>query len=157
MPKQALNNTKLFMNKAFWRKVCYIACALTVLSSAYTLWTNRFLYFAIRLTQAEQVTVTDCTPPLRLTEEQWDGIMGHGILTADPEAQPLQAVTQRHTICVTLPSGKDYTMQIGILGEEPILLTEQQVYLCTGGNPDIISSWGTADCPSYPAAAASIL
>ena len=41
-------------------------------------------------------------------------------------------------------------MQIGILDKEPVLLTAQQVYLCTGGNPDIISSWGTADCPSYP-------
>lgn len=48
-------------------------------------------------------------------------------------------------------------MQIGVLDKEPVLLTAQQVYLCTGGNPDIISSWGTADCPSYPAAAASIL
>ena len=78
-------------------------------------------------------------------------------MAADPQTQPLQAVTQQHTVCVTLQSGKIYTMQIGILDKEPVLLTAQQVYLCTGGNPDIISSWGTADCPSYPAAAASIL
>lgn len=150
-------STARFPRKAFWQRALYLVFVCTVLLISYNAWANRFLYFALKLMQAEQVTVIDCTPPLRLTEEQWDGIMGHGILTADPEAQPLQAVTQRHTICVTLPSGKDYTMQIGILGEEPILLTEQQVYLCTGGNPDIISSWGTADCPSYPAAAASIL
>ena len=143
-------STARFPRKAFWQRALYLVFVCTVLSISYNAWANRFLYFALKLMQAEQVTVIDCTPPVRLTDQQWDDLIGSGILAADPQTQPLQAVTQQHTVCVTLQSGKIYTMQIGVLDKEPVLLTAQQVYLCTGGNPDIISSWDPLTIPPIP-------
>lgn len=57
-------STARFPRKAFWQRALYLVFVCTVLSISYNAWANRFLYFALKLMQAEQVTVIDCTPPV---------------------------------------------------------------------------------------------
>ena len=67
-------STARFPRKAFWQRALYLVFVCTVLLISYNAWANRFLYFALKLMQAEQVTVIDCTPPVRLTDQQWDDL-----------------------------------------------------------------------------------